>query len=125
MPFSQPALLRRIFELGCARDESGKLQVYRVAHLLARSVNFREGTFTGNIDAPEQDGRMAWQVSFTLREKMSADERKEQRAMAKISTKKQTADGGGSATAGAAESPEKIAQMQNSVQKHISGARSR
>ena len=41
----------------------GNRQKYRVAHEVARAVNFREATFSGMLDAPQQDGKMAWLVT--------------------------------------------------------------
>ena len=119
VPFSQPEILKRIFELGSARDAAGKLQVYRVAHTVARAANFREGTFTANIDAPPQDGKMAWLVTFTLREKLSVDEKKQARAASKVSAKKQTAGKGG---ATAAESEEKMTWFERKVLKPVNDA---
>lgn len=42
IPFKQPEILKRIFELASATDASGNRQKYRVAHEVARAVNFRE-----------------------------------------------------------------------------------
>lgn len=123
VPFSEPQILKRIFELGSARDSAGKLQVYRVAHLAARSVNFREGTFTANIDAPQQDGKMAWLVTFTLREKLSVDEKKQERAAGKASAKKQTAGGAASSGgAAAAEDDDKMTWFERKVLKPVNEA---
>lgn len=118
VPFSTPDVLRRIFELGSARDKAGKLVVYRVAHLVARTVNFREGTFTGTIDAPPQDGKMAWLVTFTLREKLSVSEKKEARAAAKTTAQKQTSNGAGSAE----EDDEKLTWFERKVLKPVNDA---
>jgi len=119
VPFSSPEILKRIFELGSTRDKAGKLAVYRVAHLVTRTVNFREGTFTGNIDAPQQDGKMAWLVSFTLREKLSVDEKKEARTSGKTSATKQTAGGAGGS---AAEDETKLTWFESKVLKPVNDA---
>lgn len=59
IPFKNPEILKRIFELASATDAYGKRMKYRVAHEVARAVNFREATFSGMLDAPQQDGKMA------------------------------------------------------------------
>ncbi|HDO8263213.1 TPA: hypothetical protein P5L26_005109, partial [Salmonella enterica subsp. enterica serovar Concord] len=56
IPFKKPEILKRIFELASATDADGKRMKYRVAHEVARAVNFREATFSGMLDAPQQDG---------------------------------------------------------------------
>lgn len=60
---------------------------YRVAHEVARAVNFREATFSGMLDAPQQDGKMAWLVTFTLAEHVSVQEKREARATGKTTAK--------------------------------------
>lgn len=42
IPFKNPEILKRIFELASATDADGKRMKYRVAHEVARAVNFRE-----------------------------------------------------------------------------------
>lgn len=118
VPFSSPEVLKRIFELASARDSSGKLKVYRVACLEARSVNFRQGTFTGNIDAPRQDKEMAWLVTFTVKERLSVDEKKQERASGKVKATKQGASGMGGGSA-AAEDEEKMTWFESRVLKPI------
>lgn len=93
VPFSKPEVLRRIFELGSATTDSGKLKVYRVANMTASAVNLREATFSGQIEAPQQDGKMAWTVSFTLREYVSVPEKKQARANSKQTAKVQEQSG--------------------------------
>ena len=53
IPFKSPEILKRIFELASATDAGGNRQKYRVAHEVARAVNFREATFSGMLDAPQ------------------------------------------------------------------------
>lgn len=73
--FTDPKVLTRLFALAEAKEE-GKLKRYRVANHTAKAINFRIATFTGNIDASEIDGQMAWQITFTLREHLSVSEKK-------------------------------------------------
>ncbi|OJB82662.1 hypothetical protein A9Q60_16655, partial [Yersinia ruckeri] len=74
VPFSTPEVLTRIFALAEAKGAGGGLKKYRVANQVAQAINFRQATFTGAIDAPKQDGKMAWLVTFTLKEFMSVPE---------------------------------------------------
>ncbi|MCW6573140.1 hypothetical protein, partial [Yersinia ruckeri] len=91
VPFSTPEVLTRIFALAEAKGAGGGLKRYRVANQVAQAINFRQATFTGAIDAPKQDGKMAWLVTFTLKEFMSVPEKKEARAGSKTEAKKQGA----------------------------------
>ena len=121
VPFKNKAILRRIFELASATDASGKRQKYRVAHEQARAVNFREATFTGTLDAPQQDGKMSWLVTFTLTEHISVQEKKEARASSKTTAKKQ---GGAAGSAGqsADEDDEKMTWFERKVLKPVNDA---
>lgn len=115
IPFTDPSSLRRIFQLAGATGSDGTKQVYRVAHITARAVNFREAVFTGSVDAPEDDGRQAWAVTFTLREQVSVAEKKEQRANGKAVSKKQTPGG----SQDAQESAEQLSWFESVVLKPI------
>lgn len=121
VPFKDKAILRRIFELASATDASGKRQKYRVSHEQARAVNFREATFTGTLDAPQQEGKMSWLVTFTLTEHISVQEKKEARASSKTAAKKQ---GGAAGSAGqsADEDDEKMTWFERKVLKPVNDA---
>lgn len=124
IPYKNPEILRRIFELGSATDASGQRQKYRVAHEAARAVNFREATFTGTLDAPPQDGRMSWLVTFTLTEHISVQEKREARASSKTKAVKQTAGSGGGQNGGqaAGEDEEKLTWFERKVLKPVNDA---
>lgn len=107
IPFSKPEILRRLFELGSATGDNGNLKIYRVANMTASAVNFREATFSGQIDAPQQDGKMAWLVTFTLREYVSVPEKKQARADSKMTAKAQGQNGTAKATAAGNEEENK------------------
>lgn len=66
-------------ELADAKGDGGKRHIYRVGSLLAKSVKVRQAKFAGRITASEQEGLLAWQVQFTLREHNSVPEKREQR----------------------------------------------
>ncbi|MEZ6877623.1 hypothetical protein [Enterobacter sp. KBR-315C3_2022] len=120
VPFKNKAVLRRIFELASATDACGKRQKYRVAHDVARSVNFREATFTGTLDAPQQDGKMSWLVTFTLAEHISVQEKREARATGKTTAKKQ--GGGQAGSQSAAEDDEKMTWFERKILKPVNDA---
>lgn len=120
--FRDATTLKRLFELAEAKSASGSLQVYRVANLIAQTINFREGTFTGAIDAPQQDNKMAWLVTFTLREKISVAEKKEARAGSKTAATKQGAGGANGSGNAAAESDEKLTWFERKVLKPVNEA---
>jgi len=119
IPFKDKHILRRIFELACATDTSGQRQKYRVAHEQARAVNFREATFTGTLDAPQQDGKMSWLVTFTLTEHISVQEKKESRANSKTAAIKQGGAAGGQS---ADEDDEKMTWFERKVLKPVNDA---
>ncbi|HBM3076838.1 TPA: hypothetical protein O4E86_000878 [Klebsiella oxytoca] len=123
VPFKTPDVLKRIFELASATGTDGKRQRYRVAHDVARAVGFREATFTGSLDAPQQDGRMSWLVTFTLTEYISVPEKREERAAGKTTAKTQTAsETGGASTTAAGEDEEKLTWFESTVLKPVNDA---
>ena len=90
---------------------------------MARAVNFREAIFTGTLDAPQQDGRMSWLVTFTLTEHISVQEKKESRAAGKKTATKQS--GGASGATGqqsAGEDEEKLTWFERKVLKPVNDA---
>lgn len=124
VPFKQINTLARIFALANATDAGGKRQVYRVANEVARAVNMREATFTGTVDAPPQDGRMSWLVTFTLTEHISVQEKREARAAGRATSKTQKAGGSGGAGSqtNAAEDTEKLSWFESKVLKPVNDA---
>lgn len=79
IPFKDERMLSRLFELADAKGDGGKRHVYRVGSLLAKSVKVRQAKFAGRITASEQEGLLAWQVQFTLKEFNSVPEKREAR----------------------------------------------
>lgn len=86
IPFKEEHMLGRLFELADAKGEGGKRHIYRVGSLLAKSIKVRQAKFTGRITASEQEGLLAWQVQFTLKEFNSVPEKREQRLPKKAPT---------------------------------------
>ncbi|BAE73523.1 conserved hypothetical protein [Sodalis glossinidius str. 'morsitans'] len=78
IPFTESEGLTRLFALAGA-TEGGRLKRYLVANHTAQAINFRLATFSGSIEAPKQDGKQAWLVTFTLREHLSVPEKKDAR----------------------------------------------
>lgn len=118
VPFSTPQVLTRLFALAEAKDAGGALKKYRVANQVAQAINFRQGSFSGAIDAPKQDGKMAWLVTFTLKEFLSVSEKREARASGKTTAKKQTAGGAANGT-DASEDQEKLTLFERKVLKPL------
>ncbi|WP_233961054.1 baseplate complex protein [Pectobacterium versatile] len=116
IPFTEAKVLTRLWALAEAK-EGGKLKRYRVANHTAQAINFRLATFTGSIDAPKQDGKQAWLVTFTLREHVSVAEKRDVRAGGKTDVKKQTPGAGGSGSA--AESDEQLSWFERTVLKPV------
>ncbi|MGC6378157.1 hypothetical protein ACNO7L_10200 [Bisgaard Taxon 45] len=79
IPYDRKEWLTNLFNLAEAENEKGEQVTYRVSCLIAEAINMREVQFTGTVNATETGGRLAWSVSFTLREVNSIAEKKEQR----------------------------------------------
>lgn len=121
--FDDEAVLQRLFQLASATETSGALKTYRVANATAAAINFREATFTGQIDAVPQEDRLAWQVSFTLREKNSVPEKRQARkGNATASTKQTGTAGGGSGVSAADEPADKMSWFEEKVLKPVNDA---
>ncbi|EOW5051781.1 hypothetical protein ACOY09_005156, partial [Escherichia coli] len=92
--FNDEAILTRIFQLAEATESNGAKKTYRIANATAKAINMRQGVFSGGIDATEQQGKMHWQVTFTLREKLSVPEKASARSGSqKTIAKQQTQNG--------------------------------
>ncbi len=122
--FDDQPVLQRLFQIASATDASGALKTYRVANATAAAINFREATFTGQIDAVPQEDRLAWQVSFTLREKGSVPEKRQARKGNATKSTKQTGGAGGGAGGGspADEEADKMSWFEQKVLKPINDA---
>lgn len=124
VPFKNIDILARLFQLANATDSGGARTVYRVANNVARAVNLREASFSGTLDAPQQEGRMSWLVTFTLTEFLSVAEKKEAAATSRATSKVQGAGAGtgGSGAAKAGESDEKMTWFERKVLKPVNDA---
>ncbi len=81
--FKDLAQLALLESMSSAKDESGDRKVYRVANDVANALKIKNDKFTGHFSAVQQENKMAWQVSFKLKEHNSVAEQKEQRGRAK------------------------------------------
>lgn len=80
IPFADQMALARLFELAQEKGEGNERKVYRIGCELAEAVKIYQVKFAGRIMAPEQEGLLAWRISFTLREHLSVPEKREQRS---------------------------------------------
>lgn len=79
IPYDRKEWLTTIFKLAEAETGKGEQEKYRVSSVTAEAVNMREVQFADSVSAQEMEKRLAWQVSFTLREVNSVAEKKEER----------------------------------------------
>ncbi|WP_109078829.1 hypothetical protein [Aggregatibacter kilianii] len=79
IPYARKEWLTQLFNLAEAEDGKGEQAKYRVSSVTAEAVNMREVQFADSVTAQEMENRLAWQVSFTLREVNSVAEKKEAR----------------------------------------------
>ena len=114
IPFSDEKQLKRLFELVEAKESNGAMKKYRVAHEVAQTINLREATFSGAIDAAQQTDKMAWLVNFTLREYNSVAERRASRA-GTANAKVQGANG--AASTGVNEKEEPLSSFEKFLKK--------
>ncbi|HEA3268074.1 hypothetical protein ABWE90_05735 [Pasteurella multocida] len=126
IPYDRREWLTNLFNLAEAENEKGEQVKYRVSCLIAEAINMREVQFTGQVSATEMGGRLAWQVSFTLREVNSIAEKKEQRKpkpKAKTQAESAPVAEPSKPTAGAPKAEEKPAQAEDkSIWKQIDDA---
>ncbi|WP_153446925.1 baseplate complex protein [Vibrio algicola] len=74
IPFSDPTTMTKIFNLARAVDEKGNSKVYVIGCDTAQTLKIRQVSFTGKVAASQASGLRAWNVAFTLREHISANE---------------------------------------------------
>ncbi|MGP5281398.1 baseplate complex protein [Pseudomonas helleri] len=79
IPFVDSAYLRNIMRLAEATGSGGQRKTYRVVNDSASAFGVRQVEFSDGVSAREDDTLRAWQVQFTLSEKLSNPERVETR----------------------------------------------
>lgn len=126
IPFMEEKTLTRLAAMACTTTSGGAMKTWRVANLTANVVGIRQVVFAGKLEAAEQDGKMAWAVQFTLREKLSVPEKRQARSDTRNgkAAAKQTgsAAAGGGAVPGAAESDQKLTWLEQNVLKPVNDA---
>ncbi|HBM9353324.1 TPA: hypothetical protein L0W79_004057 [Citrobacter freundii] len=124
IPFSEEKTLKRLFALASATTAGGELALYRVANLTANTVGIRQVNFAGKLEAQEQDGKMAWGVQFTLREKHSVPEKRQARNDSRNGTAaaKQSAGTGTGDSTAAKESDQKLTWFESKVLNPVNNA---
>lgn len=108
IPYDRKEWLTTLFNLAEAETGKGEQAKYRVSSVTAEAVNMREVQFADSVIAQEMENRLAWQVSFTLREVNSVAEKKEARkAKPQVKTQGEKAPVAQSSQPKAAEQEEK------------------
>ena len=108
IPYERKEWLTTLFNLAEAETGKGEQAKYRVSSVTAEAVNMREVQFADTVNAQEMENRLAWQVSFTLREVNSVAEKKEARkAKPQVKTQSEKAPVAQSSQPQAAEQEEK------------------
>lgn len=108
IPYDKKEWLTKLFNLAEAETGKGEQSKYRVSSVTAEAVNMREVQFADSVIAQEMENRLAWQVSFTLREVNSVAEKKEARkAKPQVKTQGEKAPVAQSSQPKAAEQEEK------------------
>lgn len=108
IPYDRKEWLTTLFNLAEAETGKGEQSKYRVSSVTAEAVNMREVQFADSVTAQEMENRLAWQVSFTLREVNSVAEKKEARkAKPQVKTQGEKAPVAQSSQPQAAEQEEK------------------
>lgn len=76
--FKDEADLRELTR-AAEQTSGGDNKVYSITNRTANAAGMRQGRFSGDFKADEQDGLRCWLVSFTLAEHISVPERAESR----------------------------------------------
>lgn len=79
IPYNRKEWLTELFNLAESENSNGEQTKYRISSVTAEAVNMREVQFSDTVTANEMQDKLAWQVSFTLKEINSVSEKKEQR----------------------------------------------
>ncbi|AWI51421.1 hypothetical protein DDU33_07955 [Actinobacillus porcitonsillarum] len=129
IPYSHKEWLTQLFQLAEAESGKGEQVKYRVSAIIAEAVNMREVQFSDDVSAVDAGNRLAWNVSFKLKEVNSVAEKKESRKKkpkaktqsekAKSASKATTNTTAGKNPQNTSAKPEKVQTEDNSVSKKI------
>lgn len=79
IPYRYKEWLSQLINLAEAENEKGEQVKYRISCTLAEMMNVREVKFSGSVNVNPETNKLAWTVSFTLREVNSVAEKKTER----------------------------------------------
>jgi len=79
LPFEKEQEISQFYGVAQALDDNGELVVYELTERSANAAKVKKVTLTGKIHQRELPDKDAWMVSFTLLERLSMQERTEQR----------------------------------------------
>ncbi|WP_247751479.1 baseplate complex protein [Citrobacter freundii] len=122
IPFRDDKTLTRLATMASTTTSGGAMKTWRVANLTANVVGIRQVVFAGKLEAAEQDGKMAWSVQFTLREKHSVPEKRQARNDARngsAAAKQGGSSSDGGAVADAKESDQQLTWFEKTVLKPV------
>lgn len=80
IPFRDESHLLSLMRLAQSTASGGQLATYRIVNQTAAAFGVREVQFADNVSVNEDGSLRAWQVQFSLSEKLSVPERVEQRS---------------------------------------------
>lgn len=83
VPEDQASELKELCRLSEAKDSAGDQLIFSVIHKTVNVIGVNKVSFAGTVSVKEADGLLAWNVSFTLIEKKSVAERREERLVSK------------------------------------------
>jgi len=107
--FEDVKVLQKIMELARSVDEDGKQTVYDIVEPTAQAMGVNKVYFSSKVTVREKANHSeAWIISFTLREKRSVAERKDERLNEQAATSPAPATG---TTATTTQSPETEPQL--------------
>lgn len=91
--YSRAEQLSRLIELSYQTEKDGAKKVYRVANATANVINLRQAVFSGKFSISPHTTLLAWEISFTLSERQSVPEKREEREQQRaIENGEQTVD---------------------------------
>lgn len=80
LPFKDIEQLGKLYQLARAKSDDGQRKIYVIGSEVSRALKIRQVRFAGRVQATEQQGLLAWNISFRLREHLSVSEQEEKRS---------------------------------------------
>lgn len=113
IPFKKVEDLQTLMRLAEGTEGGGQQTTYRIVNDTAQAMGIRQVTFTDGVSAREDDTLQQWIIQFTLTEKLSNPEKKEQRRAGNgVASQSAPGDGvagsNGSAVSGQDEAPQEL-----------------